>query len=241
MDNIFQYTGMVSFELSNQCNKVCKSPRCPLTFYGKVGGEGKVIMSNDVFIETLLDILQYTPHYSGFIGYSIYNEPTIDPRLTSFIKLTIDILPSARPMVITNGSYLNQTMINELYAAGLNTLWISCYTPEILAEFQAYKYPEGLTVNIVNGMPLQVISDTYSRPYLDSKKPCNSPLGHITIRCNGDVHLCCRDYESRYVFGNLSQNTLSEIIQQGRMSAIHADLVKGNRILDICRRCNTSF
>ena len=241
MNNPFEHTGMISFELSNQCNKVCKSPRCPLTFYGKVGGEGKVIMSNDIFIETLLDIQQYAPDYSGFIGYSIYNEPTLDPRLTSFIELTAKILPKARPMVITNGSYLNQNIINELYAAGLNTLWISCYTSQILAEFQAYKYPAGLTVNVINQHILEIIDDTYTRPYLDLDKPCNAPLGHIAIRCNGDVHLCCRDYESRHVFGNLNNNTLVKIILEGEMHKLHSELVKGNRTLDICRRCNTSF
>ncbi len=180
--------------------------------------------------------------FKGFIQYSIYNEPTMDPRLVYFIQSVNDILGTrGNSFVITNGSYMDQEIILDLYEAGMKTLWISCYTPEIFAEFQAYHYPEDLNVNVINQKQLEIISDTYTRDYIDSNKPCNAPLGQIVIRCNGDVHLCCRDYESRHIFGNLHNNTLTEIIEKGEMAQIHADLVQGKRVLDICRRCNTSF
>jgi radical SAM protein with 4Fe4S-binding SPASM domain len=240
-EGLLDKTGHISFELSNICNRACRSPRCPLAFYGKVGGEGKIIMPSRIFLDTIDDISDYKGNYGGFICFSIYNEPSIDPRLLSFIRYAKEMLPCCRPFLITNGTYINQRMIEELHLNGLRTLWVSCYTQETYDEFKSYSYPDNMDVHILRYTELQIISDTYTRDYVDSKKPCHAPLNQIAIRCNGDVHLCCRDYETRHKFGNLNDETLLEILDRGEMHALYEELSQGKRKLDICRRCNTAF
>jgi radical SAM protein with 4Fe4S-binding SPASM domain len=240
-DELYKYTSQINFELSNICNRVREHPRCPLHF-SKVAGGGKVILPASVVYNTLEDIKQYKQSGTVDVCYSIYNEPLIDPRLLSFINRTKHIMGEmGRPFVITNGTYLDQTMMDELAEAGLNILWVTSYSKEEEKEFKQLQVPEGLTYYVIPFAPLQVIDKTYTQSVTRYSKPCGAPLSVICIRCNGDVILCCRDFESHEVLGNVLQEKLSTIISKGRMHQIREQLQAGIRALDICSRCITSF
>ena len=43
------------------------------------------------------------------------------------------------------------------------------------------------------------------------KKPCHNLWTGLIVRYNGDVSICCLDYENKEVMGNLSKNTINEI------------------------------
>lgn len=240
MSDLFKHTGQICFELSNMCNKACKSPRCPLAFYGKVGGEGKVVLPTYIVDDTLNNLAEYG--FKGHVCFNIYNEPTIDPRLMQFIWMVKEKLKDKGiPFVITNGTYVNQRLINEMVVAGLGKLWISCYSDAVYKEFKSYKYPEKLSVDVLRYPELVELQDTYTKPYIDSTVPCYAPLNVIVIRCNGDVHLCCRDFETRHSFGNLYIGHLINILKEGEMHKLYEELSQGKRTLDICRRCHTAF
>ena len=237
-NNPLQFTSQISFELSNLCNLTSIHQRCPLNF-SSILAKGKVILPSWVIYKTVDELAKY--EYKETVSFNIYNEPTNDPRLFMFIKYVKEN-SNARTFIITNGTYLNQQMVDELYEAGLDILWISSYSGALEREFNSFAYPEGLQYQVLENAPLQIISDTYDRDYLDWTLPCHSPLGQINIRSNGNVVLCCRDYESRHKFGNLHDESLIDVIQKSPMQNIYDHLIKGDRsILDICRRCNTSF
>lgn len=229
---MYENISQVNIELSNICNMAHAHARCPLNF-ATVASDEKVILESKIVYDTI-DNLK-SNGFRGLICFNIYNEPLIDPRLFEFIKY-IDS-PNIRPFIISNGFYLNQTIIHDLALCGNMVLWLSSYSKQDEIRFKSYFYPSNIELNIIPFKPLQDLSETYIRDFKDLHKPCHE-VGHLSMRCNGDIVLCCRDYKSRHVFGNLHQEQLSDIIAHSQLMPIKADLRCGIRELDICRRCD---
>ena len=176
------------------------------------------------------------------ICFNIYNEPTNDPRLIYFIQFIKDKLGvNGKTFVISNGYYLNESFIQDLHFLGLDILWVSAYSDADYRYFTGIKVPETLQYYVRPHIPLDDRLDIYDSPLSGCVAPCGAPLGQICVRCNGDVILCCMDWKSTTVFGNLKEKNISDIIKEGKMQGVYDRLIKGDRYLDICSRCSVSF
>ena len=51
-------------------------------------------------------------------------------------------------------------------------------------------------------------------------KPCRAPWSEVSILWNGDVVLCCYDYDGFNVVGNIKENTLQDIWQNQKIETI---------------------
>ncbi len=73
----------------------------------------------------------------------------------------------------------------------------------------------------------------------DTSIPCNRPFEHLSIRVDGEVSLCCRDWQSEYILGNTRENTLAEVWSGEaavRIRALHLAGESAN--IDLCRVCS---
>lgn len=77
-----------------------------------------------------------------------------------------------------------------------------------------------------------------SRNILSGASPCGAPFSEISVLWNGDVVLCCYDYDGFNVIGNVREKPLSEIWQDEEVKRIR-NIFESRRTqsLPLCARC----
>ncbi len=75
-----------------------------------------------------------------------------------------------------------------------------------------------------------------------ARKPCSRVWQTFTVHWNGDVALCCLDFDGREILGNVEKSSIREIRQSPRyreLRRLHA-LSRQDEI-PLCRECTKSF
>lgn len=234
---------VVALELSNYCPMASQHPQCPASLVKEL-----TILSIFSVRRVLFELKAHD--YKGTINLHRYNEPMADPRLFSILRICRDHLPHAHPAISTNAQFLNQDVLLELVGAGLERLHVSLYGSRSKREELAEKvrcwtrhFPELEVIlpNPINKPLIDNFLQIYEAPCLDLDKSCGEPLSQINISCQGDVVLCCRDWQNRYKFGNVGLHSLNNIIESDEFQRIHSLLSAGDRsATELCRRCATA-
>jgi len=229
--DIFNLTTRITFELSNICNYSLFHKKCPLFLENE-----KIILPSKIVYAVLDELGRY--NYKGQIAYHNYNEPLIDPRLFKFIEHSKIKCPDSEIYFSTNGFYLNQIMVDELIEIGLNRLHISAYSKN------EYKRLKRINIRIPHSVELVSLDERLNKVCNSSnsnnKNPCLAPFNEIIINRDAKISLCCLDWQRRYSFGDLHNQTLEEIMRDGNLINIYNRLSRGDRFLDICKRCDWS-
>ncbi|MDM8537808.1 SPASM domain-containing protein [Desulfobacterales bacterium HSG17] len=68
--------------------------------------------------------------------------------------------------------------------------------------------------------------------------PCGAPFSEVSILWNGDVVLCCYDYDGFNVIGNIKEKTLNKIWNDKKILKIR-DIFKSRNthLLPLCKKC----
>jgi len=190
----------------------------------------------------VLDVME-RHGYDNEISFHQYSEPLMDPRLFEFIRRARQACPSSTITILTNGHYLTSVLAKELRQAGVSQLLITPYgssserkaktawvTREIAAQFSP-----GACRCVAGKLDSRLT--WYDREPIDSNRPCYAPLGSLGITCRGEVSLCCLDWQRRYNFGSLLERDLEEILVSDQVQETYQQLSRGERFLDLCRRC----
>lgn len=80
-----------------------------------------------------------------------------------------------------------------------------------------------------------------SNPFKKKKWPCRVLWNFITIDVDGNLIMCCRDYESKIKFGNLLKEDVKNIFEGKRMNNIREMQLKNNFSMPLCKDCDNSF
>lgn len=77
---------------------------------------------------------------------------------------------------------------------------------------------------------------------LDIRHPCLRIWSTFTILWNGDVALCCLDYDGKEILGNLKNQTIKEIWQSRQLRRIRKMHIAGKfQKLGICKNCSKTM
>ncbi|MDR2965758.1 MAG: SPASM domain-containing protein [Treponema sp.] len=227
-DSLEKYITRISFEISNMCNYTHIHKKCPVSRY-----TDKKKLETSIVYKVLDELALY--NFCGEIDFHRYNEPMIDTRLFEFIEYTNKVLPNAKISILTNGSLLNQEVIEKFEKYKLWHIIVSSYT---------FKEHERL-IKLKTTIPYKVYysrlddrEDIYNRKEINSKLPCYATIRDITVNCYGDISICCLDWQNRFVFGNVSSLSLKEILNSKQFLEVHHELFHGKRTLGICKRCD---
>lgn len=221
----------VSFELSNLCQYASMHKQCPLHLT-----ESAIILPQAIVLNVLDTISSWG--YTGIIGFHTYNEPGIDPRLFTFISYARIKCPKSHIVIMTNGFYLDNNLVNEYMAVGVNEMFISAYSEKEYKRFSNIQ--SQLKINI-NKPVLDKRLDIYDRPEIQAdNKICLAPYNELMITREGYVGLCCLDWRRDQCFGDLRDQSLEEILVSDKMINAYENLSCGNRVFDICKRCDWS-
>lgn len=220
----------VSFEISNICNYSAYHRKCPASKQITK----KVLPSR--IVRKVLEELSCV-NYDGVVAFHRYNEPLIDPRLFAFIRLSHELCPKSKVLVLSNGFYLTGELAVDLAELNVWALVVSAYSA---GEFERLS-------SICVGIPYKVFystlddrEDIYDRSPLDLDRGCLAPLRDLTINAEGKIVLCCLDWKDKHEFGDLGRSRLVEIVNGPEFLTITRELYAKKRRLDICRRCAMS-
>jgi len=225
------HTKRVSFELSNRCNLACAHRECPLNLESSVK-----TLPTRVIVDVLKTLKQH--RFRGEIAWHTYNEPLCDPRLVPLIIKGRRLCPEAGQYLSTNGTMLTQRKLDKLAAAGLTRIHVSAYTKEIFNRVSNLMFPIKHVVE--RARLIRNHLQIYDQPEKDLNLPCQAPLGEIIISRDANVLLCCREWQRRHTFGDLTRQSFESLLRSGMLHEVHARLSRGDRYLYLCRRCDWS-
>ena len=282
-------TNEARIETSTACNAACVFCPWPTDDFTRK----KEIMS-------LEDYKFYIDKLKDEMGNKI-NETTISGFGEAFLdKTLLDKMRYAKNKgygihVLTNGSLLDESKIDEMFDIGVMDLRVSLHTanPDSYGKILNYKgnkytledilkslnyaiekVPDEIKIIItahiveenkddVDGL-IEEFGDRceleiwyphnwiYGKEYRDKTTPkildtCGRPFtGPIQIQIDGDVIMCCFDFNNQMVLGNFKQQTLEEIFSLNNdnlFSTIYKHHTNGtcNESDLICKNCDQLF
>jgi len=232
MSNIVKEIKRVSFEISNVCNYAKIHPQCPASRVKK-----PIFLSQRRIFHVLYTLFAWG--FKGTVAWYIYNEPTIDPRVLLLINYTDQLFGgNIKQRIVTNGAYLDQTLLDEFLEAGIKYFKIDCYTPRDLHHARELKPKKEIEKFKVTRKSLDDRLDLYDLPAKNLTIPCYAPYADIQVKCDGRIALCAIDWKTTVSFGSLENESFEEIIRSPAMLKTYAKLKEGKRTLDVCSRCN---
>lgn len=220
----------VSLMISNICNYAPIHKQCPASCE-----KSKEVLEM-IYIESVITDLAKI-NFKGTLAFHIYNEPLIDPRLFYIIDYAHKKIPHMDILVYSNGFYFNKTIVDELVSLGVTVIKTTGYSIEEYRRMIKIDVPVAYSV-----LPEHLDSrmNLYDDLTPDSEKvnsKCRSFLSELCIYSNGDVGLCCLDYQHNHNLGNVKEKSLSRILSDELLIDLTEKLIKGKRTHGICRRC----
>lgn len=236
----------IEFETTSYCNRKCDY--CPNAEWERMGGSSGFFMAEDVFV-TLVQQLKELG-FTGKVAPHLYGEPMRDPRLTRWMAYVRKELPDSYIKVVTNGDYLDDKSYQRLIDAGVNIFFVSKHGAKLAAK--AKKFLDNL--DPVEKKKRIVLNDFWS-DFNDNQTMLTNRGGDVSLRIKkrppiccvyatypvinsfGDVILCCQDFHSQYIFGNIMERHLGDIWNDPNNLNLRKRIYQGYFDLDICRHC----
>lgn len=199
-------------QLSNICNLSTRHLACPAS---KEEKEQYLPLKN--IMNCIIQLRQLD--YKGDLGFHIYNEPLLDPRLLYILDFTRHVL------------------LNKIIIWSNKTL----YTDELGEEIKKF----GNIHFVFSDYLLPHHLDNRLTIYRDSAHPiinkrCLQPYYQLNINYNGDVVLCCYDWKWTKTYGNIKRQKLEDILISEKMNCDYRNLKQGE-LFKFCTNCTVNF
>ena len=162
------------------------------------------------------------------------------------------IEPEAYARTMRGGMDLHRTMANVDHLiremrrrrAQRPALWITMVDTDIIDARRAVKYwrDRGLNARYTRlenrGGNIREAEDFSHSRKMDFFSDCTRLFKQAYIKFNGDVVLCCTDYEARLVLGNVRESSLHEVWNSAVATSLRAKFLSG-RIgeIPLCGAC----
>lgn len=173
------------------------------------------------------------------IGYSIegYDDETVRHyRGVSFQKV-IDGLAGLRETVGNKPLTLRTTLyrgMEEAYLGKFMSVWAKYFDELVVtAANPPHLYHTPLPTDINCSL------DEFYTFKRNPRKRCEITRSEVAILPNGDVAECTEDYASRFLFGNINDKHLKEIIEGEDLARFHARLREG--VENVCGECTVFY
>jgi len=226
----------IAIETQSTCNRTC--PYCPNITFDRSGG----IMPTILFEKIIGDLAAIK--YRGEISFSFYNEPLLDKRIPEFCSLITERLPKATITLFTNGDFLTRSIFINLAESGVKTFCITQHgskEPDIirLKNAEGILYGERILFDKGENMLLWNRGGLIRLKNPTYLTKCDKQY-YPTINWKGDFVICCNDYLSKNVYGNVASESIEDIWKKPEYSKIRKDIKKGTFDLGVCKACAKS-
>jgi 2-deoxy-scyllo-inosamine dehydrogenase (SAM-dependent) len=160
------------------------------------------------------------------------------------MRLARKALPSARMRMFSNFTLMTPETYRSLYP-WVDSFIVTVDEPVIrkAVEALAAELPPDernkILARSLNEVGLSNRAGLVDVRHEKMRRPhrCMFALDHVDIDASGDVHLCCNDYESRAVFGNVKSQSLTDIWFSDEYKRMRAEFAAGGFPHSICKDC----
>lgn len=237
----------LEIETCSMCNIKC--PWCP---FGQIPNfrENKLDFLETIYIRKIFNELKLH-QFKGVISFQSLNDPLLDERITngSLFKLCRKILSydDVKIRINTNGIFLNNSNIENMLSSGLDKLFISCYTDEILNKAKEYKskYPYYIEILDYTGERTAELKydragiiKSYSKFVPKETTSCTLPIFSSVIGFNGEVRICLNDPLGQLKLGNIKNENLYDILNSEKVRKIRNKIITNRKEVFPCNICN---
>jgi len=190
-------------------------------------------------------------NYEGDIHISGFGEPLLNARIVDNITIMRQILPDNRIALTTNGDVITDDYLDKLITAGVSFIVVSCYEESRAKEmtdlfsrhnFKNYDLREfwykdnQTTEEFIEEKNFNNRAGYVQEGTLHNQ--CYLPFYKLFIDWNGDVLLCCNDWNKTVKSGNVNKKPLDELWHSKAFNDIRDNLKIGKRCDKPCDKCN---
>ena len=201
-------------------------------------------MSQDLFEKIIVQLADIG--YTGTITLQRYGEPLLDDRLATFVKFIKDKVPGSKVHIYTNGDLLTSVRFRALVAAGVGFFMVTAHDDilgESLRELESSTSEEEkllYRIRLRRDLALHNRAGILAIGRQDkSFQPCDAVSRDMEIDSHGRVLLCCNDYYSTVILGNVTERSLRDIWRDKQSRFYRRELARGHRSkFAMCRECN---
>lgn len=229
----------IDIETTNTCNRRCDY--CPVSLEAR-GPDAE--MPSALFLKIARELGEMK--YTGRINSNMYNEPMMDLRLLGFYRELKKHAPDCHIRLLTNGDYLKQDTMAELFEAGMGSIRITDHNPTpnlrlmVLVQWTLAKYRDrDITLNRLDGQ-LRNRGGTIEHRHAQAPQPDCWPKKHARayIDFKGNMIGCCDDPFSSRVFGSVAESTIMDIWARPDYVKFREGLDSDKFYFEFCRKCN---
>jgi radical SAM protein with 4Fe4S-binding SPASM domain len=195
-------------------------------------------------------------NYVGRISLNGFGEPLLTKNFIEIVKTIKNNLQNCIIDTNTSGDKLTEHLINKLYNAGMDMLYINLYDgpeqvyyfTELFKNVSKDKYVfrphwknEDATYNLIlnnrGGTIQRAVTGFIQQPL---KQQCYFPFSRAMVDYNGDLLLCPNDWSRNYIVGSLLETHIKDLWMGERIKDIRLKLANYNREINPCNSCNTN-
>lgn len=223
---------IVDIELSTICNRKCNY--CPVSKY-KINK--KKIMNKKTFENIINHLVNIK--YEGEIRFGGFGEPLLNKKILQYLKYARQKLKNKVIIAIhTNGDYLNKSYI-KFFEKNRIRAYVSLHdnSKNTLKHISKYKKSKFIFIRNMKDSYLTTCGGIISVPKREIKTKCIHSQLILTINSEGKIILCCEDFFSEYIFGDLNKNSIKKIWNNIKYKKIRNNLTKGLHKYKICKYC----
>jgi radical SAM protein with 4Fe4S-binding SPASM domain len=241
----------VQFNITELCNRACIfCPRVDPIIYPN----RNLHISVGIIDKITKDLSSI--NFKGRISLSGFGEPLLNRDIINIITTIKKNLPKCILDTNTNGDRLSKELIDKIYTAGLDKLYVNMYDGPAQTEyytilfnninedryiFRPHWEQEGNNYNLIlnnrGGTINSKITGFLSQPL---KKQCYFPFSTAMIDYNGDLILCPQDWGRKYVVESLIDNHIKDVWLGDKLKHIRLKLANYDRSENPCNTCNTA-
>ncbi len=236
MDKLFT---VVEFETITNCNLKCKY--CPNSLFKNSNDENK-LMSINIFNKLINDLKNID--YKGEFHPHFYGEPLLDDRIIDFVKTINKEFPKSDIIIYSNGTLLNLDYFKKLINAGCTRIIVTKHDDvtypdidKVIYFAKKNKLDDKLFVRTLNKNKLFNRGGLFKIDNsVENFRNCFVSKT-ITIDYEGNVILCCNDYNKKNILGNIKFEPINQIWESDKFIKIRKSIEQNKPILDICKKC----
>ena len=210
-DNKKELFKSIEIETITTCNLRCES--CPNRYHSRPHAELPIDIIKGILRE-LGDM-----NYQGIFSPHFYNEPLLDPRLFDILDFARKTLAKAKIILFTNFTLMTTDYYRRLFPLVDKFLVtddesiIREAIDRVSKELDIHELKKIKRRRLFNSGPSSNRAGSVPSRSNNLKKLEKCPFSryYMTIDAYGDVHLCCNDYFSRAVFGNVKDQNFLDI------------------------------
>ena len=226
--------GLVSIVISptDLCNRTCSF--CPHSMgFPNLKNYMEVKLSNKL-AEELSEL-----KWDGVISVSGYGEPLLHPNIDNIIKAFTSRNINTR--LVTSGDRILNGRITskEIDDWGLLSIKIDCYDGQDDVNKMNEILKDLNTPKRISTGPDEISNRGGYLWFANNiKSPCYQPSMKSIVDWNGDVYVCCEDWNKEISFGNVYKQSFSSIWLSDELYDIRMRLQSGVRTFSACKNCN---